>query len=118
MAKKKCPTDPIRRTNAEIDAAVRVLLDAEYLLNGRDQELVLLYSPKHRGVYLVPEVITEEMAEDRKSLIGKIEYMICDGPRGDRSYGSSTYNLKDAIAYFNEVCEWGWKGKSKVKTPA
>jgi hypothetical protein len=93
--------DPIARTNEEIDNAIRVLLDAEYLETG-DETLVLLANPS-KSVYYTPQVVT--IGSDS----GKIEHMISDGIAGQRSNGSSFDTFAEAIRFFYEVSEKGWE---------
>lgn len=94
-------SDPVPRTNEEIDAAIRVLLDAEYLETG-DETLVLLANPS-KSVYYTPQVKT--IGNDS----GKIEHMISDGIAGQRSNGSSFDTFAEAIRFFYEVSEKGWE---------
>lgn len=94
-------SDPVPRTNEEIDAAIRVLLDAEYLATG-EQNLVLLVNAD-KSVYYTPEVKT------RGNSSGKIEHMISDGPPGHRSSGISFETFSEALVFFAKVAEKGWE---------
>lgn len=97
----KKSSDPIARTNEEIDNAIRILLDAEYLETG-EQTLVLLANPS-KSVYYTPEVKTIGIDS------GKIEHMISDGIAGQRSNGTSFDTFAEAIRFFYEVSGKGWK---------
>lgn len=93
--------DPVDRTNEEIDNAIRVLLDAEYLETG--EETLVLLANLSKSVYYTPQVKT--IGSD----CGKIEHMISNGIAGQRSNGSSFDTFAEAIRFFYEVSEKGWE---------
>jgi hypothetical protein len=81
---------------------------------------VILMADDKLHVYLNAFILGDDM-EDDESIVngekvvterpkGTVEYMVCDGLPGQRSHGNSFYNLKEAIAHFNEVVKTGgWK---------
>ena len=105
-------SEPIARTDEEINAAVRCLLDAEYLATG-EQNLVLLADGRC-NVYVIPSVMTEEMIEeDDNRQTGQIEYQVSDGLTGDRSTSLDVYTYREAVELFNLIVQKGWKNYNK-----
>ena len=99
--------DPKYRTEKQISKAIRVLLDAEYILQQR--QTLVLFSSEESGVYVIPSII--EKGKKR----GQIEYMISDGLRGDRSYSSSVYTFEEAYEFFCHICKHGWTKGTRTK---
>lgn len=111
--------DPVRDNFKPTKAEMLIRL-AVHLLDDASNEIdVILMADPDLSVYLIAGV-QDEMDDDEKIVNGKsvftprprgtVEYSVCDGLPGHRSYSNDYFCLTEAIKGFKEVVEvGGWE---------
>lgn len=116
--------DPVYDNFNPDDAEMKVRLAVHLLSDFSTDVDVTLKMDENHHVYLIASVLGDDHDDDESEIDGKtvitprprgtVEYQVSDGPAGERSHSHDFYNLKDALAHFNEVVEHGgWKGWSE-----
>jgi hypothetical protein len=93
--------------------------DAVRLLEGICENELVLTDGDNGNVYLTAMVHNKETAKTsrengrRNVKEGTVEYMVCDGPPGDRSLSNDFYDLYEALEHYKKILEVGWEAASR-----